>query len=63
MPGYIQFPTNPVKNIPSTIIPTPKPFSMQSIFSNNSQVVYKPGSLAPGGVGTVKNSSMKSKKT
>jgi hypothetical protein len=36
---------------------------MQSIFSNNAQVVYKPGSLAPGGVGTVKNSSMKSKKT
>jgi len=63
MPGYIQFPTNPVKNIPSIIVPTPKPFSMQSIFSNNAQVVYKQGSLAAGGVGTVKNSRMKSKKT
>jgi hypothetical protein len=62
MSGYIQF-SNPVKNIPSNIIPKPKPFSMKSIFSNNAEVVYKPGTLAPGGVGTVKNSRMKSKKT
>lgn len=62
MSGYIQF-TNPVKNIPSTIMPIPKPFSMKSMFSNNAQVVYKPGTLAPGGIGTVKNSRMKSIKT
>jgi hypothetical protein len=62
MSGYIQF-SNPVKNIQSNTMPTVKPFSMKSMFSNNAQVIYKPGTLAPGGVGTVKNSRMKATKT
>ena len=36
---------------------------MASLFSNNALVYYKPGSLAPGGVGSVRNSSAKSRKT
>lgn len=63
MSGYIQFPTNPVPNVTSPILPTVKPFTMKSIFTDNALVAYKPGSLAPGGVGTVKNSRMKAKKT
>jgi hypothetical protein len=38
-------------------------FSMRSLFINNAQVYYKPHSLAPGGVGGVKNCRIKSKKT
>jgi len=37
--------------------------SMLSLFSNNANVYYKKGSLAPGGVGSVRNSSIKSRKT
>lgn len=33
------------------------------LFTNNAQVYYKPGSLAPGGVGSVRNSSIKSRRT
>jgi hypothetical protein len=33
------------------------------LFTNNAQVYYKPGSLAPGGVGSVRNSSIKARKT
>ena len=63
MPGYIQFPTNPVKNVTSKTMPMVNTLSMKSLFTDNSKVVYKHGSLAPGGVGTVKNSRMKSVKT
>ena len=38
-------------------------FNMRSLFTNNAQVYYKPHSLAPGGVGGVKNCIIKSKKT
>lgn len=38
-------------------------FSMQSIFSNNALVYYKKGSLASGGVGTVRNARQKWKHT
>ena len=63
MPEYIQFSTNPVKNVTSKTLPMVNKLSMKSLFTDNSKVVYKPGSLAPGGVGTVKNSRMKSVKT
>ena len=33
------------------------------LFTNNAQVYYKPGSLAPGGVGSVRNSSTKARRT
>jgi hypothetical protein len=36
---------------------------MKSIFSDNAAVYYKQGSLAPGGIGTVRNSRYKSKNT
>lgn len=41
--------------------PSFKPMSM--LFSDNSRVVYKPHSLASGGVGTVKNSRSKAYRT
>jgi hypothetical protein len=37
--------------------------SLKSLFSNNAAVYYKPGSLASGGVGSVRNSSAKARKT
>jgi hypothetical protein len=40
-----------------------KKYPMNQLFSDNSLVVYKSHSLAPGGVGTVKNSHTKAKKT
>ena len=36
---------------------------MKPLFSNNAHVVYKPHSLAPGGIGSVRNSRHKSKNT
>jgi hypothetical protein len=68
MSGYINFPSNPVKNINMPLFPTfPKQtiynHSMKSIFSNNTNVYYKPHSLASGGVGTVKNSRRKGNHT
>ena len=62
MPGYIQF-TNPVSVQFTRTVPVQPRFSMTSLFSDNSRVYYKQGSLASGGVGTVKNSSHKGKKT
>jgi len=44
-------------------VPVPPAFTMKSLFTDNSRVVYKAGSLAPGGVGTVTNSRRKSKYT
>ena len=37
--------------------------NLTPLFTNNAQVYYKPGSLAPGGVGSVRNSSIKARKT
>lgn len=45
------------------IDPAPQPMSMKSLFTDNSRVYYKRGSLASGGVGTVKNSRSKAKHT
>ena len=52
---YHSFPFK--KRTPSNIL------TMHSLFSNNSVVYYKPGSLASGGVGSVVNSTAKSRKT
>jgi hypothetical protein len=35
---------------------------MKPVFTDNSKVYYKPGSLAAGGIGTVRNSGVKSRK-
>lgn len=64
------------QDIPTTFtitpVPTPGPgpndrFSLRklccSLYSNNAQVYYKPHSLAAGGVGTVRNSYTKARKT
>jgi len=37
--------------------------TMKPLFSNNHMVAYKPHSLAPGGVGSVRNCRHKSKNT
>ena len=42
--------------------PTPNMPNLKSMFSDNSRVFYKPGSLASCGVGSVRNSSIKSRK-
>ena len=47
---------NAPSNQPSLRMLTP-------LFTNNAQVYYKPGSLAPGGVGSVRNSSTKARRT
>ena len=51
----------------STPIPPPPPPpvrpSSKPLFSNNSLVFYKAGSLASGGVGSVRNSSAKARRT
>jgi hypothetical protein len=42
----------------------PRPFSMRSLFTNNAQVYYKPGSLSTGGGGSgVTNSRIKQRRT
>ena len=43
-------------------VPPSRFFSMKPLFTDNSRVYYKPGSLASCGVGTVRNSSVRSKK-
>ena len=48
----------------SLIIEIPQPrILMRGLYTNNAQVFYKPNSLAPGGVGSVRNSRFKSRKT
>ena len=47
-----------------TPFPAPRPLiSMGSLYTNNAQVFYKLNSLAPGGIGSVRNSRFKSRKT
>ena len=46
------------------LYPTPRVFSMGSLFTNNAQVYYKPNSLSTGGGGSgVKNSRHKQRRT
>jgi YVTN family beta-propeller protein len=59
---YIDF-GNPVSMNYNHTIPKVPRFMMKTLFTNNSQIFYKPGSLASGGVGTVKNNRYKSKNT
>ena len=61
MGGYILF-NNPIMNKFTPKKPYIPAFTMKSIFTNNSAVYYKPGSLASGGVGTVINSRSKSRR-
>jgi hypothetical protein len=50
-----------------TITPVPDPtqrrITMGSLYSNNAQVYYKSHTLAPGGIGGVRNYRLKSRKT
>jgi hypothetical protein len=54
-------------SITTTLIINNAPFRprmiMGSLFTNNAQVFYKPHTLPPGGIGTVRNSRLKSRKT
>ena len=59
--GYIQF--NTPMFVDFNFKPKIKPMTMKSLFSDNSLVYYKKGSLAPGGIGTVSNSRIKSRLT
>ena len=47
---------------PTTRFITPRMIT-GSIFANNAQVYYKPNSLPAGGVGTVRNSGSKGRRT
>lgn len=48
----------------SPTLPTvPLKDRMKTMFSDTSLVCYKPGSLAPGGIGSVRNSRLKAKRT
>jgi hypothetical protein len=61
---YIFF-TNPVRSANHQIIPSqivPFNINMKSLFSDNSKVYYKKGSLTTSGAGSVRNSSIKSKR-
>lgn len=60
--GYIPF-GNPVPNITSKVLPKPRAFMMKSLFSDNSRIVYKAGSLSLGNAGTVRNIGTKSRRT
>jgi hypothetical protein len=43
--------------------PTPRRMTMGSLYTNNAQVYYKSHTLAPGGIGGVRNYRLKSRKT
>jgi hypothetical protein len=60
---YIEF-WNPLRIERSKTVPYVRPGSMmKGLFSDNSLVCYKRGSLASGGVGTVRNSTTKGRRT
>jgi hypothetical protein len=59
---YIEFsPFYVYSNPTHQIIRAPK--MKMPIFSNNAQVYYKPNSLPSGGIGTVRNSGAKGRRT
>lgn len=62
----LSFPSQLLPSQPGskTVITNPviKSITMSSLFTDNT-VHYKPGSLAPGGVGTVRNARSKMHKT
>lgn len=49
--------------VPPSIPATAFPFTMKSLFSNNAQVFYKPGSLSSSSGGTVINARRKGMRT
>ena len=54
-----------VQNVPVGFLTSssqPTTISMKSLFTDNSRVYYKPGSLAAGGVGSVRNLSSKARR-
>ena len=59
---YIEF-TQPVVVRRTAQLPVTSQFMMSSLFSDNSIVCYKPNSLPSCGVGSVRNSRQKGKKT
>jgi hypothetical protein len=61
MLSYIYF-TNPNTITNSTRLPQVSRLSMKPLFSDNSMVCYKPGSLSMGTAGTVRNARIKSKR-
>jgi hypothetical protein len=52
-----------VSTITITPVYEPRRIAMGSLYSNNAQVYYKPHTLAPGGIGGVRNYRLKSRKT
>jgi len=61
---YVEFGLRNVSNKQSKKIPILQPkLPIKPIFSNNSFIYYKPGSLSVGGSGTVSNSGAKSRRT
>ena len=58
---YIYF-TNPNSITNSSRLLSVPRFSMKPLFSDNAMVCYKPGSLAKGTAGTVRNAGAKSKR-
>jgi hypothetical protein len=53
--------TNPVSTTPGRILNVNHKMIMP-LFTDNSRVYYKPGSLAICGIGSVRNTSVKSRK-
>jgi hypothetical protein len=58
-PDFLSTPIPP----PAPPLPQPVQPSSKPLFTNNSMVFYKAGSLASGGVGGVRNSSAKARRT
>lgn len=54
---------NPSAYVPPAAPATAFPMTMKSLFSNNAQVFYKPGSLSTASSGTVVNAGRKAKRT
>jgi hypothetical protein len=55
---------NPTAYVPPAAAPFPAyPFTMKSLFSNNAQVFYKPGSLSVSSGGSVTNARRKASRT
>jgi len=54
---------NPAAYVPPASPATTFPFTMKSLFSNNAQVFYKPGSLSVSSGGSVTNARRKARRT
>ena len=67
MPGLTELKYVSAGNADAYVAPTSTPalsfpFTMKSLFSNNAQVFYKPGSLSVSSGGTVVNARRKAKR-